>query len=268
MFADDFDGPDIDLDVWLPHYLPMWSSRAATRASYRLEDSCLALDIPPDHGLWLPHDHAGPLRLSGVQSGNRSGPVGSTDGQQAVYDGQRVTEQQPRFEGHLVSGGHLEIRCRMTLSPRSMAAFWLCGFEDTPDQCGEICVTEVFGKDVVPGESAEIGVGLKQIRDPHLAQDFAAPRVPVDVAEFHTYAVYWDEHEAVFSLDGGELRRCPAPPQYPLQMMLAVFDFPAWSTGEDEPSSRNWWSTGSAHSNVWVAFRLTGLLWFSRRPRW
>ena len=41
----------------------------------------------PDHGLWLPDDHPPPLRLSGVQSGNRSGPVGSTDGQQAVYEG-------------------------------------------------------------------------------------------------------------------------------------------------------------------------------------
>ncbi len=56
-FVDDFDGPELDPDVWLPHYLPMWSSRAATLASYRLEDSCLVLDIPPDHGLWLPEDH-------------------------------------------------------------------------------------------------------------------------------------------------------------------------------------------------------------------
>ena len=48
---DDFEGPDLDTDVWLPHYLPMWSSREATRASYRIEESCLVLDIPPDHGL-------------------------------------------------------------------------------------------------------------------------------------------------------------------------------------------------------------------------
>lgn len=225
-FLDDFDCPDLDTSVWLPHYLPMWSSREETRASYRLEDSCLVLDIPPDHGLWLPGDHTPPLRLSGVQSGNRSGPVGSTEGQQAVFEGQLVREQQPDFAGHLQDGGHLEIRCRMTLSPRSMAAFWLCGFEKEPDHCGEICVTEVFGKDVVPGESAEVGVGLKQIRDPHLAQDFAAPRLPIDVAELHTYGVDWDTDEAVFTVDGEEIRRCASPPTYPLQMMVAVFDFP------------------------------------------
>ena len=233
-FADDFDGPDLDPDVWLPHYLPMWSSREATRASYRLEQSCLVLDIPPDHGLWLPEDHPSPLRLSGVQSGNRSGPVGSTAGQQAVYDGQQVREEQPEFVGHLQDGGHLEMRCRMTISARSMAAFWLCGFEDAPEHCGEICVTEVFGKDVVRGRSAEVGVGLKQIRDPHLAQDFAAPRLPIDVADFHTYAVDWDADEAVFTVDGEEVRRCAAPPTYPLQLMVAVFDFPEWSTGDDD----------------------------------
>ena len=179
--------------MWLPHYLPMWSSREATRASYRLEESCLVLDIPPDHGLWLPDDHSPPLRLSGIQSGNRSGPVGSTDGQQAVYDGPAGPRGAAGVRAATCrSGGHLEIRCRMTISPRSMAALWLCGFEDEPEHCGEICVTEVFGKDVVPGESAEVGVGLKQIRDPHLAQDFAAPRLPIDVAEFHDYAVDWD----------------------------------------------------------------------------
>ena len=90
--VEEFTGTDLDTSVWLPHYLPMWSSREATRASYRLEDSCLVLDIPRDHGVWLPEDHSPPLRVSGVQSGNRSGPVGSTAGQQQVYDGQVVRE--------------------------------------------------------------------------------------------------------------------------------------------------------------------------------
>ena len=230
---EDFDGEALDTSVWLPHYLPMWSSRAATAASYRLEDSCLVLDIPVDHRWWLPEDHS-PLRLSGIQSGNRSGPVGSTDGQQQVYDGQLVREEQEELRGPLQDGGDLTVRCRMTISPRSMAALWLCGFEEVPEQSGEICVVEIFGKDVVPGESAEVGIGLKQIRDPRLAQDFAAPRLDLDVADFHDYTVLWDTGEAVFLVDGVEVRRCPDPPAYPLQVMVAVFDFPEWSTGDDD----------------------------------
>ena len=46
--------------------------------------------------------------------------------------------------------------------------------------------------------------------------------------------VDWDADEAVFTMDGEDVRRCPAPPTYPLQMMVAVFDFPDWSNGHDD----------------------------------
>ena len=39
VFADEFDGPNLDRAVWLPHYLPAWSSLAATAATYELRDS-------------------------------------------------------------------------------------------------------------------------------------------------------------------------------------------------------------------------------------
>ena len=167
-----------------------------------------------------------------MMSGNFSGPVGSTIGQQAIFAGQKVREEQGRFEGFLATGGHLEIRCSMDITPRSMAALWLVGFEDEPERCGEICVVEIFGNAVRDG-SAEVGMGLKQIRDPGLAQDFAAPRLPVDPARMHTYAVDWDTDEAVFTVDGEVVRRAPRPPAYPLQIMIGVFDFPDWSTGDD-----------------------------------
>ena len=35
-FADDFDGPDLDTRVWIPSYLPQWSSRAESAATYEL----------------------------------------------------------------------------------------------------------------------------------------------------------------------------------------------------------------------------------------
>jgi hypothetical protein len=234
-FRDDFDGPDLDAAVWLPHYLPAWSSRAATRASYRLGDSCLTLDVPVDHPVWCEGDHLPPLRVSGIQSGSFSGPVGSTRGQQRFREGQTVREAQPRFEGWLPSSGRVAIRCRMTISPRSMAALWLSGFEDDPgqEQCGELCVVEVFGRSV-EGASAEVGVGIKAFRDPALAQDFDAPRLPIDVADFHDYAVDWDADAAVFTVDGQEVRRCPRPTAYPMQLMVAVFDFPEWSVGGDD----------------------------------
>jgi hypothetical protein len=231
-----FDGPELDLETWLPHYLPAWSSRDASRASYRI-DGGLRVDVPVDHPVWCPGDHSPPLRVSGLQTGSWSGPVGSRQGQQRFREGQQVREQQARFEGCLVSSGRVEIRARMSLSPRSMAALWMSGFDDDPaqEQCGEICVFEIFGNALRPDPpSAEVGVGIKAFRDPQLTQDFAAPRVAIDVTESHGYAVEWDGQAAVCTVDGEEVRRCPDPPTYPLQLMLAVFDFPEWSVGDDD----------------------------------
>jgi hypothetical protein len=237
-FEDRFEGSTLDPSRWFPHYLPAWSSRAATRASYRCGADGLVLDIPVDHPIWCPGDHTPPLRVSGIQSASWSGPVGSTRGQQRFREGQQVVEEQPRFEGCLVGSGRVAIEARMRLSPRSMAALWLSGLEDDEEQlrCGELCVFEIFGNALGPADepSAEVGVGIKAFRDPALTQDFAAPRVPIDVTDTHTFAVEWDAAEAVFTVDGEPLRRCAAPPTYPMQLMLAVFDFPGWSVGGDD----------------------------------
>ena len=74
-----------------------------------------------------------------------------------------MREEQPRFEGWLPASGHVEIRCRMTLSPRSMGALWLAGFEDDDEQlqCGELCVVEIFGSSVRDGSCDEAWRSLR-----------------------------------------------------------------------------------------------------------
>jgi hypothetical protein len=234
VIVDDFDGPGLDRSVWLPHYLPAWSSLAETAAAYEVAGSCLRLYIPPGQGLWMGADHDPPLRVSGVQTGNFSGPAGSTVGQQPLEDGSVVREPQERFEGFLPRYGELSMRARMTVSPRSMAAWWMVGFEDRPERCAEICVFEVFGDAVEPGVSAAVGMGLHPFRDPAITDDFDAPRLAIDVADFHDYAVRWTPDEVAFTVDGEGVRRCPRPPDYPMQTMLAVFDFPDRSVGADD----------------------------------
>jgi hypothetical protein len=77
VFDDSFPGPVLDESVWTPSYLPAWSSRADADASYRIDGDGLRLGIPADHPLWCADLHEPPLRVSAVQSGNWSGPVGS-----------------------------------------------------------------------------------------------------------------------------------------------------------------------------------------------
>jgi hypothetical protein len=227
-FVDHFDGSDLDTEVWIPHYLPQWSSKAESAATYEVAGSELRLTIPAEQGLWCAHDHD-PLRVSGVQSGVFSGEVGSTVGQQPYRDGLVVREFQPARWGWTPEYGLLEVRARMELSPRSMAAVWMVGLEDEPSRSAEICIFEVFG-DALSTEGGEptaaVGMGVHPFRDPSITDDFAAPRVAIDVTEPHVYAADWRPGRVDFSVDGRHVRSVRQAPDYPMQMMVAVFDFP------------------------------------------
>jgi Glycosyl hydrolases family 16 len=233
-FEDHFDAPALDTSVWVPHYLPAWSSSADSAATVAIRDSCLQLSIPLAQGLWCANDHSPPLRVSGIQSGNFSGPVGSTIGQQPFRDGLTVKEQQETFWGWTPDHGYLELRARAVISPRSMVACWLVGLEERPDHSAEICVMEIFGNAIQPGVSAAVGMGLHPFRDPSVVEDFVAVSLPIDCSEFHTYAVDWTAERADFFVDGLAVRTCPGPPTYPVQAMLAVFDFPERSSANDD----------------------------------
>jgi hypothetical protein len=224
-FRDDFDGPELDTEVWVPHYLPQWSSRAESAATYTIADSELRLTIAPEQGLWCAGDHEPPLRVSGIQSGVFSGVVGSTVGQQPFREGVVVREFQPTRWGWTPHHGLLEVRARMDLSARSMAAVWMVGLEDEPARCAEICIFEVFGDALEPGTAA-VGMGLHPFRDPAIRDDFAAPRIAIDVAEPHVYAADWRRGRVDFLIDGEGVRTVDQAPDYPMQMMVAVFDFP------------------------------------------
>ena len=225
-FIEDFNGPDLDTEIWVPHYLPQWSSRAESAASYTIAGSELRLTIPPEHGLWCPDEHDGPLRVSGIQSGVFSGEVGSTIGQQPFRDGLVVREAQPAQWGWTPEYGLLEVRARMDLSPRSMAAVWMVGLEDEPARSAEICIFEVFGEALKGGTSAAVGMGVHPFRDPAITDEFDAPRVPIDVNERHVYAADWKPGRVDFLIDGERVRTVNQAPDYRMQMMVAVFDFP------------------------------------------
>ena len=228
-----FAGGALDLSVWLPYYLPHWSSRASSAATYEVADGELRLSIPPGQGLWCEGAHDGPLRVSGIQSASFSGPVGSTVGGQPFREGLRVASEEPLFPGYTPLYGHIEVRARGVLSPRSMMAFWLSGLEDEPQHSGEICVMEIFGDAVRPG-SADVGIGLHKFRDPALTEEWSAQPLSLDVGDFHTYAVDWAPGSLVFTVDGAPVKRIGQAPDYPVQLMLAVFDFPGKAAPGDD----------------------------------
>ena len=61
-------------------------------------------------------------------------------------------------------------------------------------------------------------MGVHPFRDPALTDDFAAPRLPIDVADFHVYAADWRPGRVDFSIDGEHVRTVHQAPAYPKQM--------------------------------------------------
>lgn len=222
VLEDRFDGAALDERVWLPAYLPAWSSRAAAAATFALDERGLHLSIPPDQPRWCPDTHPDPpLKVSAIQSGNWSGPVGGTRGQQPFRDGLVVREAQERFEGFVPHLGRIEVECAADIGPDAMFSAWLIGFEDEPERSGELCIVEVFGD-----APTAIGSGVHAFRDPALHEEFGVLELGIDVREPHVYAVDWREDGVDFLVDGDVVRRTAQSPRYPMQLEIAVFELP------------------------------------------
>jgi len=228
-FDDQFTSGRLDTSRWIASYLPAWSSRAAAAATWEMSSDGLRLFIPPDHPRWCPGMHDDPpLRVSAVQSGNWSGAVGSTQGQQPFREGLVVSEAQKELRGFVPLYGRVEVECRAGIAPGSMFSAWMIGMEDEPQRCGEICLVEVFGETVADGAAA-VGSGLHAFRDPRLTEEFSADRCVIDVADWHSYAVEWQPEGVEWYIDGTRVRTSGQSPDYPMLLILGVFDFPGRS---------------------------------------
>ena len=78
-------------------------------------------------------------------------------------------------------------------------------------------------------------MGLKPFRDPALTWEFEAPRMAIDVGEPHVYAADWRPGRVDVLIDGQLVRTVHKAPADPMQMMVAVFDFPEKAAASSEP---------------------------------
>ena len=143
--------------------------------------------------------------------------------------------QRPRW-GFTPYYGRVEVECRATPTQRSMFSAWMVGLEVEPDDCGEICLVEVFGETLADGPVAPVGHGIKCIRDPRLREDFVADPRPIDVTEAHVYAVDWRPGEVDSCSMVAAGRTVLQAPTYPMQLIVGVFDFPRRAAPEARTS--------------------------------
>jgi hypothetical protein len=225
VFADDFAAPALDEAKWVPHYLPQWTTPDRSAARYELHPGWLRLRIDADQPAWLPED--GELRVSNLQTGSFSGPAGSDRGTHRHRPGLTVRSPQPTRLLFTPDGGLVEARLRASADPTVMLAIWLVGLEeDGPEDSGEVCVAELYGSAVGPGGSS-VRTGVKAHADPRLREDMADVPLALDATGWHTYAALWTADTTAVYVDDELVRTVDQGMDYPLQLMLDLFEFPA-----------------------------------------
>jgi Glycosyl hydrolases family 16 len=223
-FEDRFDSEALDETRWLPWYLPQWSSREAAAARYRVGGGVLRLVIEADQQPWCP-EFDGQTRVSSLQTGVFSGPVGSAVGQSRFRPGLVVREAQDNARLYTPRYGLFELRAKAIDDPACMVALWMIGYEDEPDRSAEICVCEIFGRNVAPGRSG-VGMGLHPFGDPRIRDEFAVEDLAIDARDFHLYAAEWTPGYVAFFVDHQLVKTVEQSPAYPMQLMLGIYEFP------------------------------------------
>jgi hypothetical protein len=228
-FDESFEVSELDRRRWLPFYLPHWSSRESSAARYGVDGGFLRLRIDADQQPWCP-EFDGEVRVSSLQTGVFAGPVGSGVGQHRFDPGLVVREAQDNVRLYTPLYGRIVLRAKASADPDTMAALWLIGYEDAPGRSAEICVCEIFGRNVGNDETV-VGVGVHPFGDPLIVDDFANVSVAIDAREFHVYAADWTADHVVFSVDGAPIKTVDQSPAYPMQLMLGIYEFRAGGAG-------------------------------------
>jgi Glycosyl hydrolases family 16 len=220
---DTFARPSLDERLWIPHYLPHWTTPQASAARYVAGDGRLVLRIDRDQPAWSP-EYTGELRVSSLQTGVFAGALGSDIGQHRFRDGLAVRTTQTSAATYTPVYGLIEIRARFSDDPASMAALWMIGFEDAPERSAEICIAEIFGRDV-GSDVVGIGMGVHPFHDPSIQDEFSVEPVAIDAREPHWYAAIWAPNRIGFYVDDRLIKVVDQSPDYPMQVMLDIFEF-------------------------------------------
>lgn len=231
-FEDDFDSSKLDDSKWIPYYLPHWSSKEEAAANYEIRDGNLVLKITDRQQSCCPILNPG-LKCSNVQTGVFSGKIGTHVGQHRFNENCIVREEQVNQRLYTPHYGYFEIRAKANIASSNMVAFWMIGYEDKPQYAGEICVMEIFGKQI-EGDHLINGSGVHPFGDNNLKDEFYYDKLRLDISKFHTYSVEWRSEFIKHYVDNKEIRTVEQSPNYPMQLMIDIFEFP-----EEEKSIEN-----------------------------
>ncbi len=223
-FNDDFDGDALNLNNWIPYYLPQWSSRERSAPRYHIAESALVLRIDEDQAPWCP-EFDRDVKCSSLQTGLYAGEVGSPYGQHRFNKNVVVREAQTTQRTYTPLYGYFEARVKAVKHPCILVALWMIGFEETPHESGEIALFELFG-DQITEATSEVRYGVHPWADVNLTDEFYRETLPMDATQFHIYAAEWTPTHIDFYVDNVKRRTIHQSPDYPLQFMLNIYELP------------------------------------------
>lgn len=233
-FNDDFEQDSINTTNWLPFYLPQWSSRIMSKPNFLIEEGTLILKITENQKPWCP-EFNGDVKCSSIQTGIFAGELGTDIGQHKFFNREKcvVREEQKNEFTYLPLYGYFEIRAKAINTASNVVSLWMIGYEDQPERSAELCVFEVKGA-ASSKNKTQIGYGIHKFNDPLLKEEFYEDTFELDATKFHIYAAEWTPEKIIFYIDNQKIREIKQAPNYPMQLMLGIYELPTEKTNKED----------------------------------
>lgn len=219
-FNDEFDSTALDSSKWIDYYLPHWcDDTSLAKAQYKFEDGCLVEYITSDQRAWCP-EHDGTVKSSAIMSFDKSWIHN--------FSGTSDNHARDTWYGYATTYGYFEIRAKLAnCGGGGHQAWWFVGMQqDTNDwsnsrQTGEIDALETFFSTPNTWRIAAYGWNDPNFQTGWYCSTDSISGTPT--AEFHIYAMDWQEERLDFYYDNVLYKTIYDSPDYPMGMILNIY---------------------------------------------
>ncbi len=212
---DEFDGPELNTDIWISDYLGSITDQERSRPRYELRDGCLVLKIERDQ---LPYWTHKSMKASGIQTAQRPALRSHFKDVRDIPTEMKFTQKY----------GYFEVRAKTYVAEGYHCAFWTVGVNDEEGQEGEIDIFEQYRS---PGLDM---FNLHRWTDHSLEGKSIKHTLNFDPTEgFNIYALEWDEKSIRKYVNNQLVATIDQSPQYPAVFILSIYENAGWNGKAD-----------------------------------